>query len=63
MRPGLVRLIFGIILLAGGVAATMLVEGFYWWGAIIVGAWYIIQGGVMIARHSRTGWEHLSKKE
>ena len=63
MRPGLVRLIFGIVFLAGGIAATIYVEGLYAWGPVIVGAWYVISGGVMIARYSRTGWEHLSKKE
>lgn len=63
MRPGLGRLIVGVVLLAAGIAATMLIEGFQWWGAIIVGAYYIIRGGYMLSQSSKTGWEHLSKKQ
>lgn len=55
MRPGLGRLILGVILLGAGIAATMFIEGFQWWGAIIVGAYYIVRGGYMMAQAPRQG--------
>ncbi|HEX7662963.1 MAG TPA: hypothetical protein VF407_00555 [Polyangiaceae bacterium] len=55
MRHGVVRLILGLLLLGGGLAATFLMDGVYWWGAIAVGAYYIIHGIVIMVRASRIG--------
>lgn len=63
MRHGVVRIVLGVLFLGGGILATMFVEGFYWWGAIVYGAYMILRGGILVARSSRTGWEHMSKKD
>lgn len=55
MRHGVVRVILGLLLLGGGLAATFLMDGVYWWGAIGVGIYYIIRGGVIMARAARNG--------
>jgi hypothetical protein len=53
MRSGIVHLVFGLALVAGGYAATMYFPGFYWFGAYIVGGIEIVRGIVIAARASR----------
>jgi hypothetical protein len=53
MRPGLIRVIVGVLLLAAGFVAPMLYPGIQWWGAFLLGAYYIIRGGYMMAQASR----------
>lgn len=53
MRHGIVHLVFGLALLAGGYAATTYFPGFYWFGAYIVGAIEILRGIAIMARVSR----------
>jgi hypothetical protein len=63
MRPGLGRLIVGVAFIAAGFLAPMLVPGIQWWGAFLVGTYFIVRGGYTLFKSSRTGWEHLSKKQ
>ncbi len=63
MRPGLGRLIVGVALILGGFIAPKVVPGIQWWGAFIVGGYFVVRGGYMLSQSSKTGWEHLSKKE
>jgi hypothetical protein len=55
MRSGMVHLIFGLALIAGGYAAGMYFAGFYWFGAYIVGGIEIIRGIAIMVRASRMG--------
>ena len=53
MRPGLTRVIVGVLLLVAGFVAPHLVPGIQWWGAYILGAYYILRGGYMLVQSSR----------
>ena len=50
MRPGAGVLIFGIVLLVGGVAVTLFSNTVVWYGAIIVGIINIVRGGLALSR-------------
>jgi hypothetical protein len=50
MRPGLGTLLFGLALLAGGIAVTVLSERVAWYGAILVGIWYSVKGVMILSR-------------
>jgi hypothetical protein len=53
MRQGLSHIIFGVILVAAGLAVTFLSEGVvWWWGAVAVGILEIIWG-IVVALRSR----------
>jgi len=54
MRPGLIRVIIGVLLLVAGYVAPMFVHGIQWWGAYLLGAYYIVRGGYMMVQSSRT---------
>jgi hypothetical protein len=53
MRSGIVHVVFGLALVAGGYAADLYFNGFYWIGAYVVGGIEIVRGIVMVARVSR----------
>jgi hypothetical protein len=50
MRPGAGVLIFGIVLLVGGVAVTLFSNRVVWYGAILVGIINIVRGGLALSR-------------
>lgn len=50
MRPGAGWLIAGVALLGAGIAVTFLSNAIAWYGAIIVGAIWIVRGIVMLAK-------------
>ncbi len=51
-RPGLWRLVIGFLLLGGGVAVTMMSENTVWYGAILVGVYYVGTGAYRLMRSS-----------
>lgn len=56
MRPGVGWIIAGVALLAAGIAVTTLSEQVAWYGAILVGAIWIVRGVYRLAvslRHSK----------
>jgi hypothetical protein len=50
MRPGVGHIVFGGVLLAAGLAVTMMSDQVFWWGAILVGIIEIIRGIVYLLR-------------
>ncbi len=50
MRPGVGYVIAGVALLAGGVGITMASEHTVWYGAIVVGVYYIGRGVYILLR-------------
>jgi hypothetical protein len=50
MRAGIVHLVFGVALLAGGYAAGRYFPGFYWFGAYVVGGIEVVRGIVIMVR-------------
>ena len=55
VRAGLIRVIIGVLLIVAGFVAPMVVPGIQWWGAFIVGAYFVIRGGYQMAQASRQG--------
>jgi hypothetical protein len=50
MRPGFGALVFGIALLGLGIGVTLLSKAVYWYGAIIVGIYWIVRGIITLAK-------------
>jgi hypothetical protein len=50
MRPGVGHIVFGAVLLAAGLAVTMMSDQVFWWGAIAVGIFEMIRGIVYVLR-------------
>jgi hypothetical protein len=50
MRSGVGHIVFGAVLLAAGLAVTLLSEQVFWWGAIAVGIFELVRGIVMALR-------------
>jgi hypothetical protein len=50
VRPGVGYVIAGVVLLAGGVGITMASERTVWYGAMVVGVYYIGRGVYILLR-------------
>ena len=50
MRGGVGHIVFGAVLLAAGIAVTMMSEQVFWWGAIVVGLFEMVRGIVIALR-------------
>lgn len=52
MKPGMGRLIFGIVLFVGGIAVTLGSSSVIWYGGIIVGLINIVRGAITLSQNS-----------
>ncbi len=52
MKPGMGRLIFGIVLFVGGIAVTLGSSSVIWYGGIIVGLINIVRGAITLSQSS-----------
>ncbi|CAN5254791.1 hypothetical protein BH09MYX1_BH09MYX1_51730 [soil metagenome] len=51
MKPGLGRLIFGIVLFVGGIAVTLGSSSVIWYGGIVVGLINIVRGAYTLSQN------------
>jgi hypothetical protein len=49
MKPGMGSILFGVVLLVGGIAVTMFSGHVIWYGAIIVGLYRIVRGAIVLS--------------
>jgi uncharacterized membrane protein HdeD (DUF308 family) len=50
MRPGVGSIVFGVALLGAGITVTLLSHAVVWWGAILVGIYWIVRGIFRVAK-------------
>lgn len=57
MKPGMGRLIFGIVLFVGGIAVTLGSSSVIWYGGIIVGLINIVRGAITLSQSSEVPYQ------